>query len=171
MSDADRVISTRDKPGIYDGLESAKPGEPLFTVQGGDPFGPATVLHWVALVRRAAMDDRDDKKAEAMLRKATAAEFVAWAMRSYQRGEVEVVGTRASYQDRVDTPTEDQSDRAALIRVAGLLHNSIAVATDAVEVLAKARLHPEEEVKTRDAIELLREAAFGIEPRRGNERS
>ena len=167
------IASTKDRPGSYDAIRSAKPGEPLFPIQGGDPFGPPSVLHWAKLCRKAGLDATDDKVAEHLLRKASDAEKVAWAMMAYQRGETEVVERRASYND-VAIVVENEGTRAtreALIKGADRLQNLLAGATSIADVLAKLRTHPEQEVKVREAVVLLREAAFEIEPRRGNERS
>ncbi|MFL6864081.1 MAG: hypothetical protein ACJ8DZ_13890 [Allosphingosinicella sp.] len=174
MSADEPIATTRDRPGSYDAIATAKPGEPLFPIQGGDPFGPPTVLHWVALCRAAGIAETDPKKAEALLRKASDAERVAWAMMAYQRGEVEMPGTRSFYND--DGPaaaraSDGRDERETLIKGSASLHNSLSIATEVASALAKLRVHPESEVKIREAVELLREAAFQIEPRRGNERS
>jgi hypothetical protein len=68
MTDDTPRAATRDRLGEYDAIETAKPGEPLFPIQGGDPFGPATVQFWVDLCRKAGMAEPDRKKAEALLR-------------------------------------------------------------------------------------------------------
>lgn len=170
----EHFVTTKDRPGSYDAIATAKPGEPLFPIQGGDPFGPPTVFHWAKLCRQAGLEESDPKKAEALLRKASDAELVGWAMQSYQRGEVELEGTRATYNDAVTVTVEANDQRRvreALIRGSGRLHNSIAAANEVAESLDKLRLHPDAEVKIREAMDLLREAAFTIEPRRGLERS
>lgn len=120
MSSPDPIVTTKNNPGSYDAIGSAKADEPLFPIQGGDPFGPPTVLHWVKLCRQAGMDETDPKKAERLLRKATDAETVAWAMMAYQRGEQELVGHRATYHDTNETLYVEADDarkqREALIR-------------------------------------------------------
>lgn len=80
------TVSTKDQVGDYDAVETAKPGEPIFTLQGGDPIGPATVLFWADEARKLARRSEDEKVADKLLRKAYAAEQVAWAMQDYQRG-------------------------------------------------------------------------------------
>lgn len=169
----DAIPTTRDRPGSYDAIATAKPDEPLFPIQGGDPFGPPTVLHWVSLCRKAGMAATDPKEAERLLRKATDAEQVAWAMQAYQRGQAEVAGARVAYSDHI--PEIDGADerhaRETLIRASDRLHAILAEALTVAETLAKLRRHPEAEVKVRNGVEMFREAAFEIEPRRGSERS
>jgi len=87
------TLATKDRLGSYDAIASAKPDEPLFPIQGGDPFGPPTVLHWVALCRAAGMAESSPKRADHLLRKASDAELVAWTMMAYQRGEPKALRT------------------------------------------------------------------------------
>jgi len=170
------LISTRDRPGAYDAIETAKPGEPLFPIQGGDPFGPATVLYWASLARKAGLEEADEKAADALLRKASGAEHVAWAMQAYQRGEAAVQpAKRASYQEDAAREAAEAlaggDQRVALAHGAGRLHNSVAESILIAESLARMRVHPEAEVQIREAVALLKEAAFAIEPRRHLRRS
>jgi len=167
------IISTTERPGTYDAIETAKPGEPLFPLQGGDPFAPPTILHWVELARRAGMKETDPEKAEKLLRKASDAEVVAWAFQAYQRGqEPAPENGRATYNERVaEELDETLTTRAARIVGAGQLNNALAVAQAVADKLAQLRACPEAEVKIREAVDLLRDAAFHVEPRRGNERS
>lgn len=200
MSDA--VFSTKDQPGDYDAILTAKPDEPLFPVQGGDPRGPSTVQFWADFARAGAraclqgakvrvLDSRfelyggpevydpteaDQLAAERLLKKATNAEQVAWAMQAYQRGEDDQEGERASYSDVLtDQMTGEALDRAsrrkALISMKGQLHNAVAIAQAVVDALATMRAEPMAEVKIREALAGLREAAEEIDPRLGREKS
>lgn len=174
MSAEEVFASTKDRPGSYDAIQTAKPNEPLFPIQGGDPFGPPTVLHWVSLCRRAGMEEEDPKRAEHLLQKATDAEQVAWQMQAYQRGQEPVEGERARYNDTgplVAEANDARKMREARIRGAGRLHDSLARAQEVAEALATMHACPEAEVKIREAVQLLREAALVVEPRRGREQS
>jgi hypothetical protein len=190
-------ISTKDKIGDYDAIESAKPGEPLFPIQGGDPLGPPTVQFWADSARRMAHDIMDGKRAgfepeherdeyqpteadkrdaEKLLRKATNAEQVKWEMQAYQRGDVELTGSgRATYNDQPEFLTEEAEDRAtkrrARIKMAERLRYALGEAHGVAEGLAKIQELPEQEVAIREAIEALKAAAAEVEPRRGMERS
>lgn len=166
------IIATKDRPGSYDAIETAKLGEPLFPIQGGDPFGPATVLHWVELCRAAGLAETDEKIAKHLLQKATQAEMVAWAMQAYQKGEEELAGTRARYNDdEIEANEEQRTLREALILGAGKLNNALAIAVEVGETLAGLKTHTEEQVLILEGVEKLKAAAFAIEPRRGNQRS
>jgi hypothetical protein len=180
MTDTDRAeVSTKDRPGLYDAIETAKPGEPLFPIQGGDPFGPATVQFWVDQCRRAGMAETDEKRAKDLLEKASSAEHVVWAMQDYQRGLTAKVepGKKAqpTYSGWLDTDDDEtkqrRQERAGRIAAAGRVNNAAAVATEAIETLAKLRCCPEQEARLREAVAAMTEAAFQIEPRRGRERS
>lgn len=168
-------ISTKDKPGDYDAIETAKPDEPLFAIQGGDPLGPKTVLFWASEARKAAGEIENDKERERLLRKATMAEDVAWAMQEYQRGIEPVAGVRSSYADESVTlpgdPTERIKSRAAMIAGVGRLHNAIGIAKDVEETLTKMEQHPQAQAIILSGIDYLKAAADEIEPRRGSERS
>lgn len=176
-------VATKELLGEYDAIETAKPGEPLFPIQGGDPFGPPTVQFWVDLCRKAGMREEDPKKAEALLRKASDAERIGWLMQDYQRGvaaAAPITGPGSAKPTPTYTGWDDPSDdetkarrkvRAGRIETAGLLHNVVAMAHDAAERLNKLRCCPLEEVAIREAIEKLQEASREIEPRRGMERT
>ena len=170
-------ISTKERPGDYDGMETAKPGEPVFTVQGGDPLGPLTVMFWAWKARQLARTLDDDKARDRLQRKATAAEEVAWAMRAYQRGEAEKPGERASYNDQAAPEVEHDdagriADRAALILSVSQLNDAAARAKVVSETLAGiGSEYFEADAKINAAMTLLQAAASDIEPRRGNERS
>jgi hypothetical protein len=170
---SDPILTTKERPGSYDAIATAKPDEPLFPIQGGDPFGPQTVLYWAQLARAGAMKEIDPNKASRLFRKATEAELVAWSMLEYQRGHAQPEARRARYND--DQPAKEETaartEREALIKGADKLQSLLSEALGVAETLAQFRTHPEQEVKIRDAAAMLREAALEIEPRRGRERS
>ena len=64
------IPTTRERSGTYDAIATAKPGEPLFPIQGGDPHGPATVEFWADLERRSARAEANAERAAARFRKA-----------------------------------------------------------------------------------------------------
>lgn len=172
--------ATKDRLGDYDAIQTAKPGEPLFPIQGGDPHGPATVQFWVDRVRREGMAETDRKKSEALLRKASDAERIGWQMIDYQRGTAPKDDDEPDSGRQTFTGWSDESDedtklarrqRSGRIRAAGRLHNAIAAATEAADTLGQLRVCPEAEVKVREALESIREAALDVEPRRGRERT
>lgn len=166
------IVSTRERPGSYDAIETAKPGEPLFPIQGGDPLGPRVVQFWADEQRKQALECADQKQRDSMLKKATQAEQVGWAMTAYQKGEKEIEGKPARYNDQEEERDEaTRTARAILIKGVGQLHNSLAIAADVADELAKLRTHADAEITIREAIALLKRAALEIEPRRGMERT
>lgn len=169
MSDTP-IPATKDRLGDYDAIETAKPGEPLFPIQGGDPFGPPTVLHWARLCREAGMAATKPEEAERLLRKASQAEGVAWMMLDYQRG-LDRDPRASTYHDTTADYLAGADQRAALIRGSTRLHNMVADTLPVAEMLARFRVHPEQEVRIREAVAALKEAALLIEPRRGQERT
>jgi hypothetical protein len=171
----DLVIPTKERLGSYDAIETAKPGEPLFPVQGGDPFGPDTVLHWAGLCRAeglrlaALRSRRQQERGEHLLRKATAAEQVAWAMCEYQRSE----GAEAAPEpEQVAHTVEVAREREVRIRATDRLHNLTAEVAEVAEVLrGLGHEHVPTALRLEAASAVLREAAGVVEPRRGMERS
>lgn len=192
-------VSTKDRPGDYDAIETAKPGEPLFPLQGGDQLAPATVQFWAdfarvtarAILRGARVvvgitpfdivdapdsyvpSKEDERKAERLLQKATSAEQVGWVMQAYQRGDVQQNAyVPESIADQLDAEAGDrEAQRKARIAMAGALNNAVGIAFEVAEGLSKMRLLPMEDAKVREAVELLKDAARTVEPRRGMERS
>jgi hypothetical protein len=176
------VIPTKERLGSYDAIETAKPGEPLFPLQGGDPFGPPTVLHWVKLCREEGLrltsehpeGSKEHKRGERLLGKATDAEQVAWAMQAYQRGELAASGGRTAHDeadDEADHTEEVKHERGVLIKASGLLHNHLAGVKEVAEMLRLLGRHLVEASRLEDMVHELQGIAYTIEPRRGNERS
>ena len=157
------VVSTGAQPGTFDAMETAKPDEPVFTLQGGDPFAPATVLHWVGLARAAGVAEMQEGESTKLLVKATTAEQVAWAMRDYQRGHVEPPAPEKATVELPDRVTEDRN--ALLQHAATRIYNSVAemaAVADAIEATGEN----EAAADIREAVARLNGAAAFIEPRR-----
>lgn len=164
-------VSTREHPGPFDAFETAKPGEPIFTLQGGDPLSPPTILHWAGLARTAAVAEPDPEKARKLLVKATNAEVVAWTMRAYQRGEVELSGQdhRATYLDK--SPDSVEGIEAAkrhgiLVGAARRLDNAVAECLAAAEEIEGLGLTDDATALRATAYDILKPIAANIEPRR-----
>lgn len=177
----------------YDAHETLKPKEPPFTLQGGDPLAPATVLHWVDLARERARwimnggragfepehdgeeyspTEQDRVDADVLLRKATSAEHVAWEMQAYQRGEVAVPEERASYNDLALPDGSDRlAIRKALIRCVTQLQNARGIAKEVEEKLSGLGILPDEQARILEVILVLGEVSDVVEPRRGAERT
>jgi hypothetical protein len=171
----DTNVSTKDKPGDYDAIETLKPGEPVFPIQGGDPLGPKTVQFWADSARELARTLDNDKQRESLMRKATMAEHVGWAMTEYQAGHQPVAGGRASYNEHVEASGPDLAERIAIRRAlidgARAIHNAVGIVKEVEETLARIGVHPDEQAKILDLIAGLQAVAAVVEPRRGNEQS
>lgn len=188
MNDDDVNISTREKPGDYDAFETAKPGEPIFVLQGGDPLGPLCVIVWAWKARKLAreMDEQGHaEEADRLRKKANSAEQVAWEMRDYQRGESAVPGERATYVEQ-HAPASAQGTtrteiRRQLIGGVHVLNNALGTSNDFRERLAALDAEAVASAGASDApaalgmiaqaVELLRGASAKIEPRRGRDRT
>lgn len=146
----DPIPTTRDRSGTYDAIATAKPGEPLFPIQGGDPHGPATVEFWADLERSAARKEANAERAALRFRKAGDAEAIAWAMRAYQKGEVEAAAERQGYADDVHDDLDDADQRLRRARMifvcahGDLFHESVSwenIATIYGVMIAAHHLH------------------------------
>jgi len=169
----DSHISTKDHPGDYDAIETAKPDEPIFTVQGGDPIGSMTVIYWAGQARKLALKSKDPKEKDRLLHKATMAEKVAWAMDDYREGNEALPGVE---QQGVALASDEKTVervrvRQALIQGVSVIHNALATVNDLADVINRMGEHPEVVERLRRDVESLRLSADAIEPRRGNERS
>ncbi len=164
------LISTRDKPGAYDAFETAKPGEIVFTVQGLDPFGPDTVQFWADRAREAGLAECNAERSHHLLRKASAAEIVAWEMRAQQKGEAEQEGVRAQYNDAPQA-IEEVTVRSILIRLAQRLNNAAGDINELYELLEKHQGDSLTGARLWETVCALKDMAEYCEPRRGNERT
>jgi hypothetical protein len=162
----DPEISTKEHAGEFDCLETAKPGEPLFILQGGDPHSPATIRFWVGLARASALKFRSAKKREAMLRRCTSAENVAWKMEEYQAGDMPEPEKTPSTVAVVMTAEDDQ--RAARIKAVARIHNMIGEGTEIYEGLKRYSFYPDQLLA---AIDILKNVAVITEPRSDRERT
>lgn len=124
-------MNTKDMPGYFDGMQRAKPNEPVFPLRGHDTIAPKVVHYWVQLRREEInrafhAGEITDEKRTLELIQCREAEEIAWSMVEWQKqehGEAEELEAKARYDDIRDAHTK--------------LHNSIAeVSAAAREVLA-----------------------------------
>lgn len=171
----DPTISTKDHPGTYDAFETAKPGEPIFTLQGGDQLAPLCVMVWAWKARKVARALDSEKARVSLLRKAKAAEEVAWAMKEYQSGDKAPPEVRSSYADEgvsvAGAVSEDAGARAKLIGGVGSLNNAIGITKEVEEMLVSLGRHTEARERILSGIDEIKAAASLIEPRRSGDRS
>lgn len=115
--------ATKENPAPLDAFETAKPDEPIFTLQGGDPLAAPLVRLWSYLARvrtgivtpkglTAIVDnmitvtrehclEHDEREQSNLLVRATAAEEVSWIMDDYIKGAPDEV-TKPSHAVTVD---------------------------------------------------------------------
>ncbi|MBN8843277.1 MAG: hypothetical protein J0H88_08510 [Sphingomonadales bacterium] len=158
-------VSTRERAGAYDALETAKEGEPIFVMQGGDALSPPTILHYAGMLRRDAMSEPDRATAEAKLHKATNAEIVAWSMKEYQRGEAVAAPIKPKGYNGIE-PDASRSEVAQMSALADRVYNAIAELSDVGDVLSKLGGQAAAELKLRDAIVAAGEGVKLVEPRK-----
>jgi hypothetical protein len=103
--DPELPLGSKLEPSPLDAYISAAPDEPTFTLQGGDPlaaplvvlwarlararcglgFEPEATMHWLDKVFRDTQVFKSNER-EDLLRRATEAEMVCWAMTAYMKG-------------------------------------------------------------------------------------
>lgn len=166
------MTSTAETPGPYDALEKARPGEPLFPLMGRDPHAPATILHWVDLRRKDALELTDPEDRRAELLKLTDAEMVACDMRRYRKDEPAHDTTarqRASYNGTVhDADHMDEVARKAAIA------NHLAQLREAAYFLSEGReglsgfgeLEPQQIIDLSVALQVINQVADAHTPTR-----
>lgn len=142
-----------DEP--LDAYVTAKPGEPTFSLQGGDPLAPALVRLWAQLARvqcgiisPTAVDCNEvinnavhkaelpsvSEQADLQLR-ATKAEELSWDMDAYLKGqsgaEPETSGEKLSVPERLDLFD-------VRVRMAAKISESLSVINDMREIVEDA---------------------------------
>lgn len=148
-----------------DAYATAKPDEPTFTLQGGDPFAAPLVSLWAQLARIAAIPEGSQRQAdeavftgiqaartlrktvseserEELLKRATLAEEVSWNMDAYRKrqatdAEPETSGEKLSVDERLDL--YDLRNFAA-----GRLNNAVSELAEIYERLQTAGFEDED---------------------------
>lgn len=80
------AAATKTRPGALDGFERAKPDEPIFTLQGGDPLGVECTKLYIQMRRERAMKLEEGRERDAELLRCTEAEHQLWVMQDYLAG-------------------------------------------------------------------------------------
>lgn len=78
--------NTIDRPGEFDALEKARPGELIFTLLERDPCAPAVISFWCELRRKLELEIPDEEKRRQELRQITEAELIGMSMLERQKG-------------------------------------------------------------------------------------
>lgn len=163
----EELTPTKEEPGPFDGMEAAKLGEPVFTLQGGDPLGARLVRLWALGARircglvkvenwtgdavfgefldAAIASPVEPQKKEALQLKATEAEGVSWDMDVYRRNEK----PPEKKEDRYSGWQETEKTRAQLdehrerVEIGRELNDATGTINDQAERLRKYGLESE----------------------------
>lgn len=133
--------NTKDVPGPFDGFATAKPGEPIFTLQGGDPLAPPLVHSWAMSARDRAIAEfpEDHPKRDALFLRAAEAEKVAWQMEEYLAGDEAKPPREVPVTYSGVTPTEAALDaierNRVLMHANSRLNNAVYEANEQVDAL------------------------------------
>lgn len=162
------IVSTKEQVGTYDAIETLKPGEPVFPLQGGDPLGPVSVMFWAWKARKLARTldpDKDAKEIARLLRKASAAEEVAWAMRDYQKGgpNPDAIEEAPVQSYSGITPTAKGAWLPGIVAGVRHLNEAAAAFTDAAE-----HLPGDQAAALLAVVEAVKAASIKYQPRRAS---
>lgn len=84
------MVSTKENPGAFDGMERAAPNEPIFTLRAHDPLAADLVHEWVSRKRTMINhSNMTDEKRKIELVQCREAEEIAWAMSSWGKAHDE----------------------------------------------------------------------------------
>lgn len=183
---------TKEIPGPLDGMENAKPGEIVFTLQAGDPLAARLVRLWAwgARVRAGVLtvgkDTADsvlnefidaaagnlahhEKKRQELQIRATEAESISWDMDSYRRNEPsqveEVFSEGYSGYKPGESVVEKIAESRARLEAGRILNNATGEIADVAEIAGKYGL--ESEAKELLAIvEKLKPLSDAVRPQR-----
>lgn len=161
-------VATKDRAGEYDAIETLKPGEPVFPLQGGDPFAAKCVVLWAQLAREHALSELDGEARAALLDKATSAENVAWAMDEYRRGEVAAPVAAEDAPKAYSGVARDPERDAIALRSAACdrIYDGVAQLSDAADAVKAMGGFFDAETMLRDAVTFAGVAVRDVEPRK-----
>ena len=173
--------ATKTNPAPLDAYETAKPDEPIFTLQGGDPLAAPLVRIWAYLARvrcgftgdvsmidapiyvaKITSVEHDSEECRNLLIRATQAEQVSWYMDGYRRGEINLTAELASVDDLEKLDTYDIRRRFV-----SRLQNSIGEILDFTEELID-RGFLESRKQSENAVAMLKALNELVEIRREN---
>lgn len=167
-------MSTPDNPDVFDGLERAAPGEPVFTLCAHDDQAPGLVRQWVDARREAILSanlPRDRRMLE--LKQCQSAEMVLFDMIDWRAAKVrpfddsDVEAPPLPYSGRQATAEEiAETNRAQTLREAiRLCDNAVAAIADAAKLLEQLDYGNYAEMLSHNRIGVF-EIADEIRPRR-----
>jgi hypothetical protein len=156
---------TKEHPAPLDGFERAKPNEPIFTLQGGDPIAIAAT-HWYIEQRRQAAFQlpEDDPKRREELQRCSLAEEQLWVMEAYLRGDRR---EEAEIPDENLNVPEAKTLHDFRVWSAGRISSAFSELNEIKEKLPELGFNNEAALRVLDeSFSLLRSVYNEIEPRR-----
>jgi hypothetical protein len=168
------MVSTKDQPGAFDGMERAQPGEPVFTLRAHDVSSTELVLEWCARRRERIMAaNLSDEKRAIELIQVRDAEEIAWAMDDWRKGRKDVPAEVPSVSRSYAGNEMDESELEAKIKhdalkgAAGVLHNAVAEVTD-IALLLRTMDKAGEALSLDNAVTLIKAIADAVQPKRAS---
>jgi uncharacterized protein YbaA (DUF1428 family) len=170
-------VSTKGNPGMFDGMQRAQDGEPVFTLRAHDPLAAPLVKEWVRLrrveIQRAhGAGEITDEKRALELAQCRDAEEIAFNMDTWREGEAQVVNAPKAatkgYTGMVRAADELEAER--LWQARKRLHkeacNAVAEVNEACEALAKWGFGTARTLAA-EGVDKLRAAAEVVNPEHG----
>lgn len=150
----------------YDAHATAKPGEPTFTLQGGDPLAPKTLMFYADQVRSEARKAGNARGVRAGLQRAAACEEIAWSFEDFQKDVAPEEVKRPALNDKAKLAAgakDAVARRSALIVATGHLSNARSTAEEAREITERFGM-TEETLLIAEAQRILQKVQDAIDP-------
>lgn len=174
-------IATKDSPGQFDGMERAKPGEPVFTLRAHDILAAPLVFDWVerkrAIIRAATEHEDEGKrmspaKRQLELEQVRDAENIALEMIEWRRVKrepetVDELVAQPAYTGREPSRAEvrQKEQLAAMKEATARLDNAAASISDAIDALPRGTGAIKDELRA--LLKSVQTKADAIRPKRG----
>lgn len=168
------MVSRKDSPGYFDGMERAQPGEPVFTLRGNDALAASLVSLWCERRREAilAASFSDERRAIELIQ-VQEAEEIGWAMNDWRKGIVDseetpkpqIVTYSGNELDATELEAKIRHD--ALKGAASTLHNALAEVSDTAVLLDTLNL-PGAGMRLREAVATIKTIAEIVQPKRAS---
>lgn len=170
------MVSTKEQPGAFDGMQRAEPDEPVFTLRAHDRLSTELVLEWANRRRELILaSDMPDGKRALELIQVRDAEEIAWAMQDWREGrkddpaETPAQSAPVSYSGHQMTDEEMAAKvrHDALKGAASILHNAVAEIKDVADTLIALGFQ-NQGASLDDAIAIVRDVAHTVQPKRAS---
>lgn len=174
-------VATKDTPGQFDGMERAKPGEPVFTLRAHDILAAPLVFDWVERKRaiiRAATEQEDESKRMSPAKRQLeleqvrdaeniALEMIEWRRVKREPETVDELVAQPAYTGREPSRSEvrQKEQLAAMKEATARLDNAAAAISDAIDALPRGTGAIKEQLRA--MLKDVQAKADAIRPKRG----